>query len=149
MESEDLDKTVLDLPQPDTVVTIEKPKVKRVLTEKQRAALEAGRQKRKEIEKQKKPIVIEEAEDVEKAPAANVIEKPKKPRTKCPHCDMEMALSSLRNHTVRFHSQQIEPEPIIEKEPEPEPEPEPEIKSRLQPKPTSLFLKKDRCGIFL
>lgn len=116
MENEDLNVSILDEPVKNEPIeqehesieitnTIEKPKQKRVLTEKQKEALKAGRLKRlqnKKPEETIEPQNIQKNENLETEPKA----QPKK-TVICPDCNKEIAKSSLRNHRVRFHSKPI------------------------------------------
>ena len=142
MDTEDLNVTVLD----DDVPVIEKPRVKRQMTEKQRSALEAGRARRKQRLEEKRAeatATVEVPEQTEEVPPpvkAVVIEKK---RVACPDCGMEVAKSSMRNHRVRFHPP-IDPPPTPSADAVPATEEPPPPKDPTQ----GVFLRK-RKGMFL
>ena len=133
MSSENLDKTIFDtdeqIDQNLPVTSIEKPK--RTLTEKQKQALEAGRQRRKQRlqesakipEQQQIPEVHETNTEVHEEPVKKTLnlEKPKKPRVQSPECQMDIAKSSLRNHMQRFPKKQEQPAQKSAPQQDPEP----------------------------
>ena len=107
---ESLDRTPLDddhnpagsvVQQPAAPVQVEKPK--RILTDAQKAALQAGREARQQkIQAKRQPEPVPEPVSVQRL---------EKPRMSCPVCNVEIAKSSLRNHMNRFHTQPTPPQP--------------------------------------